>query len=107
QRTVRGDEALTDPTMSSRTQSGKTVSVAQDENDDSEDEKRSVVERAADGCFNRGRQRGSAATRKRADLDSQSDLPTGEHVTPGDTFTAPTSVTQREGESGLGRDNIA
>jgi hypothetical protein len=94
--------------MSSNTHSGKDVSVAQNENDSgSEDEERSVVERAVDGCFNSGRKRGSAATRRRAELDSQDDMPTGEHVTMADTFTAPTSVTQREGESGVGRDSIA
>ncbi|EMA56314.1 SOSS complex subunit B family protein, partial [Halococcus thailandensis] len=74
--------------MSSRTQSGKTVAVAQDENENGVD-----AEAGTERCATRFRERGNEAT--------------NEHVTPGDTFTAPTSVTQREGESGLGRDNIA
>ena len=72
--------------MSSKNSSAKTVSVAQDENDVD-------AEAGAERCATRFRERGNAGTNG--------------HVTAADTFTAPTSVTQREGESGIGRDNIA
>ncbi|GAA0449015.1 hypothetical protein GCM10008985_00450 [Halococcus dombrowskii] len=86
QRTVRGDEALKVLPMSSESYSSKTVSVAQDDND-------AGAETATERCATRFRERGNTRT--------------NDHVTPADAFTAPTSVTQREGESGLGRDNIA
>jgi hypothetical protein len=74
--------------MSSKNFSGKTVSVAQDGN-----ESDVGAETGTERCATRFRERGNAGT--------------NEHVTAADTFTAPTSVTQREGESGIGRDNIA
>jgi hypothetical protein len=72
--------------MSSRTQSDKTVSVAQDENN-------ADAETGTERCATRYRERGNGAT--------------NDHITQADTFTAPTNVTQREGESGVGRDSIA
>ncbi|WP_152420513.1 SOSS complex subunit B family protein [Halococcus thailandensis] len=74
--------------MSSKNSSGKTVSVAQDEIENGVD-----AEAGAERCATRFRERGNEGT--------------SGHVTIEDTFTAPTSVTQREGESGVGRDNIA
>lgn len=74
--------------MSSKNFSGKAVSVAQDEN-----ESDVGAEAGAERCATRFRERGNEGTNG--------------HVTAADTFTAPTSVTQREGESGIGRDNIA
>jgi hypothetical protein len=72
--------------MSSNSYSGKTVSVAQGDND-------ADVEIGTERCATRFRERGNGTT--------------NEHVTVEDTFTAPTSVTQRDGESDLGQDNIA
>jgi hypothetical protein len=70
--------------MSSNTHSGKDVSVAQNGE--------SAVA-AAERCATRYRERGNAGT--------------NDHVAMADTFTAPVDVTQRDGESGVGRDSIA